>query len=436
MRVRAIEYLVVAVTGCLLIACETHESASDRADEDRAESMQNEQAGPGRGKSGGAASDDPKGRTGGGSTSGDHSSPPAPVSETEQYDNLPKTKFGYAKSLDSDQRDLPEVPEGDIEKEQYAPGKENLPQGVVYTDRGVGVEPGYPTEDDPHVYLGRVVFAGDTDEHFTHEMLAEFRKEVSRRGGNLMVWDIDDDSSEPPQAYVLRLSDAEPKVAELKAEETDPETLLAEEAETAQSNGYDEVVAKETRSLESFEPVEFEARRGKCYWITFALKPDASWNQDAREMLKIDASHPTEQIDNHAGQPEIEETDSDGNLTHAARSGHSEIPCPQTSGTLEYRLLTVTGRTGAREKTDRLGEGNVLVRVHARDVSEEKLRAKKRKHEKAKERLRKKRRRERLESCEECVPVKRECEGELTGCPDYVNCLGAEFVDFCREHGY
>ncbi len=179
-----------------------------------------------------------------------------------------------------------------------------------------------------------------------------------------------------------------------------------------------------------------EAERGRCYWVTFALGPNASLNADARELMKFDYSHPSENIDEKAGQPEIEETDSDGALTPVARSGHDEIPCPQSSGALSIRLLTITGSTGNRRKVSELGEGDLEIRVHAREVSEEELERQKQEREEALEKARKERIRRQLKECKKCESVKRrECSGDPGDCYEYMNCLGGSYADFCVLKG-
>ncbi|MFB6351523.1 MAG: hypothetical protein ABEN55_11405 [Bradymonadaceae bacterium] len=435
MSIRAFGQLLgITFVACLSIACETPENdaseSADQAEAERDEEQNQKQAS----ESGGARPGDKGEQARGGPPSGEGSRPEFEAAEADRFEDLQYTTFEYVKSLDAADRELPAVSEGGIDKEQYAPGAGNLPQGLEYIEGGIRVEPGYPTEDEPHLYLGRVIY--DTSaggDHFTHEILELFRKEVGRRGGNLMIWGANSDSDEPPYAHVVRLSDAE-----AEADVTDPEKLLAEEAEAPKSEGYDELVASGTRSLNPFEPFEFEARRGKCYWVTFALGPDASFDDPARELLKHDLQHPSDIIDNDAGHPEIDETDADGNLTAAARSGHDKIPCPQTTGTLEYQLKTIRASGGKRQEVPEIGEGEIELRVYATDISEEKLAQQKREYEKAREKARKEAEENRKEVCKKCLKKKRKCVGDPADCEEYEICVERRglTVDYCIEQGY
>lgn len=310
-----------------------------------------------------------------------------------------------------------------------------LPEGVLfnstspYLDSKIGMEEGYPTPDNPHVLVGKYDVR-DAGRFSSTQIIDALVARAAQDGANALVVDFRKNNVE---ALGIRLSDAVPPKVTIKP----AGALLDEEASHPREQGYETLLATEQRRLDAYQPLALDARRGTCYWLTFALAEDAAFSDHARRSLGFDFTSVDFDIDRHAGLPTIEEqAPGTGQLTQSARSGSISIGCPQKSGRLSIDLQATAGSALSKERIHELGSGEIVFRIYTRPIGEEELAKRKQASEKSWTEAEKQRIEYNRRVCRKCANKLVLCGDVDPGsCEPYRDCISRNNgrLDFCLK---
>jgi hypothetical protein len=328
----------------------------------------------------------------------------------------------------------PSTSTADVELVYIGQSNAELPRGVslnpeaTYTDGKVLLESDYPTAEQPHVMVGE--YTVRNAESVGKEAIEQaIRERAAKDGADIVFMDAGSGSVTGLAVY---LSDAEPAAVERKP----AEELLAEEASMPEQKGYTKVMKTAKRTLDAFEPVRFQAERGTCYWLTFALAEDAAFSSHARKSLGFNFDSVDYDIAHSAGMPTIEEKTSTGQLSRAARSGTKGIGCPQKTGELAVDLQAKFGSAQSKDRVHELGEGEVVFRIYTKSVTEKELAKQKKESEERWDAAEKSRIERNRRICRACARELVKCgDKDPRFCAPYTNCIARKSgrLNFCLE---
>ncbi len=189
--------------------------------------------------------------------------------------------------------------------------------------------------------------------------------------------------------------------------------LLREEAKRLEAKGYRPAGAPETRSLAAFAPLVLAAKRGTCYWISFALDEKARLSPHARQGLAFQFQAADGDIAHAAGT-----------ISLAGRAGDGPVGCPQVPGEIRVDLVATRGMALSKQKIHDLGDGEVVFQVLTRAVTEKELGDRARTSKAAWERAADADRRQAAKACGECQHLLDGCGREdPRDCRAYNECL-------------
>lgn len=161
-----------------------------------------------------------------------------------------------------------------------------LPDGVALINGSIQVAKAFPTEAAPHLVLGVYTLDIDRSGDYHHSPKVEARNQAVRQtakeqapalvaahGGNAYVFAAD-------ALWVLSVSDAEPSYPD------------ASDTARRRAPAKATVVSTTNRQLDAWTPLRVNVKKGTCYGVTLALKPDAriARNLLGREVSSIDMS--------------------------------------------------------------------------------------------------------------------------------------------------
>lgn len=310
-----------------------------------------------------------------------------------------------------------------------------VPDGVIYQpgmssfQTAISLEDDFPTADDPHLQVGlfRSSRIADADDD---EIVEAFRQRVAENGGNAAVMTIDRDTNNA-WAHALHLSDAEPPTSDwapaAEALEQLEQQLWSDQTSDRE---YDSVVVEETQPLDDVQPLVFEAQRGSCYMLTFALEQGSTLHGATRQNLRMN------QIladgEEQRGIVNIEPRTEDGNISRQAHTGYASLRCPETSGEQNVNLFAGVGDS----PTTDLGTGELKMRIHAAEIGEEQLEAMLQQRQEAFDEAARETDNRNHQICWDCASELWKCPGDgPEDCADFRRCVSRNHGDLnvCAE---
>jgi len=150
-----------------------------------------------------------------------------------------------------------------------------LPDGIMFVNQSVSVQPGFPSDPDPHVLIGSYPIGGSGE-----QLNIQAKNKAAENGGNAVFIDRVRDL-----AYVFKLSKTTPDYPKARA--------LFSELEATHTNRRYRKLAEKKRTLEKFESVKISLKPAHCYAIGVVLDEDASLTSVARRGLVVSMVDPT-----------------------------------------------------------------------------------------------------------------------------------------------
>lgn len=216
------------------------------------------------------------------------------------------------------------------------------------------LEPGFPTAGDAHQMLGGLRTNRRRGEN-RQEAFARLAAEAGRHGANgIVVLEVGHQSV---TALAFHFSSAQP-VYDFPA----AEQVLAE---LDKEDGY-RSAAQHVQSLDRFQPIVIDGRRGRCYRLRLALGTDAQLSRHARRGLGLRYQSGDREV--RATRPNL-----GLDLPMTTRGFRALVGCPQADGPIEVDLWATFGSAGAGERVHELGTGAFVIEILSKRISRQEL---------------------------------------------------------------
>jgi len=263
------------------------------------------------------------------------------------------------------------APAGEV---QVYRSTQDLPRGFFFARQAGGrvklyAAPGYPSTGQPDVVIAGMAATtpnGAMGYLNPRDIETAFVAKARELGANGLFIGTGD----PRVGYAIHVSAAQ------AADQRPPAKVLLAEV-TRKVGGYQPAAAPTRHDMAAGEPITFDARRGDCYLLGFALDTDGELGPRAQSGILID-SHSGDPLMSNRSTMAIEEIgDVDGFQLRAPtgghylhlRSGSLALGCAWTGGPVQVTIRGF-GRSA-------LGQGHYLARVYKKHVSEAELKRKK-----------------------------------------------------------